>query len=93
MLSYLVYAIVYNYVFEELPPKKDVDIVEESIQLWYPMLWKHKASFHVYQIHDSFLGRCRALLTRATLEKNTQNAKAFLERKGLFYFEKEYSYI
>ena len=31
MLSYLVFAIVYGYVFEEFPPRKDVDITKEPV--------------------------------------------------------------
>ena len=84
MLSYLVYAIVYNYVFQELPPKKDVDFVEELLQFWYPMPQKHKSHFHIYQIHDSFLGHCKAILVGATLDRITKNSKDFWRKRDYF---------
>lgn len=67
MVAYLAYAIIYNHIFEELQVRKDVNISEELMPLWYPMLWKHKAPILIYNIHDAFLGCCKALLTRAIL--------------------------
>ena len=32
MASYLVYAIIYNCIFEELPARKDMDILEEPVE-------------------------------------------------------------
>ena len=57
------------------------------------MLWNHKAPFHIYHIHDAFLGRSRAILTRTIPNRCTQVARDFLEEKGLSYLEEEYSYI
>lgn len=57
------------------------------------MIWKHKVAFHIYQIHDAFLGYYRAILTRTVLDKFTEEVKYFLEGKGLLYLEEEYSFI
>lgn len=67
MLSYLAYVIVCSYVYEDLPPRKDMDISKEPVQFWYPMIWKHKAPFHIFQIHYSFIGHYRVLITRDTI--------------------------
>lgn len=57
------------------------------------MLWKHKAPFHIYQILDVILGRCRAILTETIPNKVTQEAKDFLEGRGLLYIDEEHLYI
>jgi hypothetical protein len=46
MTSYLVLVITYCNVFEGLPSKGNVDVENDPAQLWYPVLWKHKAPFH-----------------------------------------------
>ena len=63
------------------------------MELWYPMLWKHKSPFHIYHTHDAFLGCCITILTRIVLDRFTQEAKYFLKGKGLLYLEEEYSFI
>lgn len=63
MMAYLLYAIIYNCIVKELLVKNEIDISREAIHFWYPILWKHKAPYHMYQIHDSFLGRCIEILT------------------------------
>lgn len=55
MMAYLAYVVIYNFFVNELLVKKYVDVSHEAIQLWYPTLWEHKASFYIDQIHDSFL--------------------------------------
>ena len=57
------------------------------------MLWKHTAPFHIYQIHDALLGRCRAILIGTIPNRCIQEARNFLEGKGLLYLEEEYSYV
>jgi hypothetical protein len=64
MTSYLVLALVYCNMFEGMPPRGNVDFNEDPTQFWYPILWKHKAPFHFYQIQDSFVRECRSMLTR-----------------------------
>lgn len=51
MMMSLVYVVVYNCIVKELPVKRNIDISQEPIQFWYLMLWKHKAPFHINQIH------------------------------------------
>ena len=88
METYLVYAIIYNYILEELSARKDIGSLEELVQFWYPMLWNHKCPFHIYQIHDELFGCCRAILTETIPDIFTQGDKYFLEGKGLLYLKK-----
>jgi hypothetical protein len=64
MTTYLVFSIVYCNVFEVLPLKGNVDTDNIPILFWYPVLWKHKAPFHFYIIHDRFLKEFKHVLTR-----------------------------
>lgn len=57
------------------------------------MLWKNKSSFHIYQIHDSFLERCITILTGEVSDRVTQETKDFLEGKDLLFLEEEHSYL
>ena len=82
MTTYLVYTVIYNYILKELPVKKDIDISQEPIQFWYPMLQKHKAQFQIYQIHNSFLGRRKTILIRTIPDRISHEAKDFMEGKG-----------
>lgn len=93
MTSYLVYTIIYICIFEELLVRRDIDTLEEPMQFWYRMLWKHKAPFYIYHIQDSFLGCCREILTRTVLDRFTQEARDFLEGKGILYLKEEHSFI
>ena len=92
MTTYLVYAVVYNYIVKELPVKRDIEISQEPIQFWYPFLWKHKALFHIYQISDVFLVRCRAIFIGDVPNRVTEEAKDFLEVKCLLFLNEEYSF-
>ena len=53
MEAYLVYVVIYNCILQELEVKRDIAMSQEPIEFWYPMLWRHKAPFHIYQIHDA----------------------------------------
>lgn len=57
------------------------------------MLWKHKVSFHIFQIYVSFLGHCRALLIRVAPDIYTEGDRYLLEGKGFYYFDKGYLII
>lgn len=93
MTVYPVYAIIYNCIVKELLIKRDVDISQEPIQFLYPMLRKHNAPFHLYQIHDSFLGISREILKREVPNKITWEARYFLDGKGHLSVEEEYTYF
>ena len=89
MTTCLVYVVVYNFILKELTVKRDIDISQEPKQFWYLMLWKLKAPFHIYQIHDLFMERCRAIFTREVSDRVTQEAKDFLEEKVYCFLKKK----
>lgn len=93
MMSYLVYEIVNNILFQNLPLRKDINMQKNLVQFWYPMLWKHKAPFHIYQVQDSFLGWCRVLLIGKIPSQITKVAKYFMARKGIYHLESEWLYV
>jgi hypothetical protein len=57
------------------------------------MLWKQKEPYHMYMIYDSFLGRCREILTRDVPNRITQEARNFLDGKGKLCIEDEHTYF
>ena len=63
MTTYLVYVVIYNCIVKELLIKGDIDISQNPIQIWYSLLWKLRAPFCIYHIHDLFMGRYREILT------------------------------
>jgi hypothetical protein len=63
MTMYLVLAVTYCNVFEGFPLRENLDVDNEPVQFWYPILWKHKAPFHFFLIQDKFLKEFRYMLT------------------------------
>ena len=57
------------------------------------MLWKCKSPFHIYQIHELFLGKSREILRGEVHDRITQEAKDFLYGKAKLYLEDEHSYF
>ena len=57
------------------------------------MFWKHEALFHIYQIHYSLLGRCKAIPMGEIPSRVTQGTKYFLDGKVLLFIEEEHSYF
>ena len=90
MTLYLVYAIIYNCIVKEFPMKRDIDISQEPIPFLYPKLWKHKAPFHIYHIHDSFMGRCREIMMGEVPNRINREARDFPNGKGQFFIEDEH---
>jgi len=70
-----------------------LDVENEQVQFWYPILGKHKAPFHVFLIQDKFLKEFRYMLTRATPTRITQEAEDFLKGKGVCVHKEYHTYI
>jgi len=66
MTSYLVYAISYYHIFDYLSWERNVDFSKDPVQFWYPTLWKHKALYHFYEVHNSFLSTFKKLIHGST---------------------------
>ena len=57
------------------------------------MLWKLKEPFHIYNIHDSFFGIYREILTGEVPDRITREDNYFRDRKGKLYIEDEHTYF
>jgi hypothetical protein len=53
----LVFVLVFYNYFERLEPREDINSKMDPIQDWYPVLVRNKFHFHLYIVHDSFVGR------------------------------------
>ena len=93
MTKYLVYAMFYNCFVNELPVMKYIDVALEPIQFWSPTLWKHRAPFHIYQIHDSFLKRRRYIFIGEIYVPITKEVRDFLNRNRQLYIEDKNTYF
>jgi hypothetical protein len=83
MTSYLVFAIVHCNVFERLPPGGNVDVDNDHVQFWYPMLWRHKAPYNFYQVQDKFVREFRHIMVGTQLLIITHEALNFLKGRNL----------
>jgi hypothetical protein len=93
MATYLVFAIVYCNVFDSLPIKVSVNIHNEPVQFWHPVLCKHKARFNFYIVQDNFVRQFRHMLVGAEPKRITQEAEEFLNGKGICIQEENHTYI
>jgi hypothetical protein len=50
MSSYLIFTITYCHVFKGFPLAKQVNCKLDLVQMWYPTLWKQKATYHFYEV-------------------------------------------
>jgi hypothetical protein len=93
MSSYLVYAISYCHIFEDLPRARNVDFSKDPVQLWYLTLWKHKAPYHFYEVHNAFLSSFKKLVHGPTTSRLSMEVASFLAGKGVFETLDDFSYI
>jgi hypothetical protein len=71
MVTYLVFTIVFCNFFDSLPVKESVNIDNEPVQFWYPMLYKHKALFIFFIFQDKFVREFRHILVGADPKRIT----------------------
>jgi hypothetical protein len=55
MTSYLIFSIAYGHVFEDFPREKHVDFKLEPVYVWYSVLYRHKAQYNFYSVHNNFI--------------------------------------
>jgi hypothetical protein len=93
MAAYLVFTIVFCNFFDSLPVKETVNIHNEPVQFWHPVLCKHKAPFNFCIVQDKFVREFRHILVGAEPKRITQEAEYFLKGKGICIQEKNHTYI
>jgi hypothetical protein len=70
-----------------------VNIHNEPVQFWYPVLYKHKASFNFCIVQDKFVREFKHILVGAEPKRITQEAEDFLKEKGICIQEQSHTYI
>jgi hypothetical protein len=93
MTSYLVLVVAYCNVFEGLPSRGNVDVENDPAQLWYHVLWKHKAPFHFVLVQDKFVKEFQYILTGTLPTRVSQEALDFLKGKGICVYKEKSTYI
>jgi hypothetical protein len=62
MTSYLIFTIAYGRVFDDLPREKHVDFDIEPVYAWYSILYRHKAQYSFYSIHNNVISEFKRLI-------------------------------
>jgi hypothetical protein len=81
MSSYLIFSITYCHVFKGLHLAKQVNCKIDPVQMWYPTLWKHKAMYHFYEVHNSFISSFKRLIFGPNTSRLSLEATSFLDKK------------
>jgi hypothetical protein len=62
MNSYLMCDISYGHVFEDLSRTKNVDFKMELVYAWYSTLYRNKAQYYFYPVHNNFISEFKKLI-------------------------------
>jgi hypothetical protein len=93
MAYYLVFAIAYCCQFHILSIWKKVNCEFDPVTFWYRALWRHKDSFHFYEVFNDFVLVFKGLFFgKDTPRISTQESK-FLDKKGTLEQIKNYNVI
>jgi hypothetical protein len=78
MSSYLIFSITYCHVFKGLHLSKQVNCKIDPVQMWYPALWKQKAMYHFYEVHNAFISSFKKLIFGPNTSRLSLEATTFL---------------
>jgi hypothetical protein len=81
--SCLVFAIAYCCQFPKLSICKRVNYEFDPITFWYQALWRHKASFHFYEVFNAFVLVFKGFLFGKDTPRISNKASKFLDKKGM----------
>ena len=84
MTSYLIFAIAYGHVFEDSPRKKHVDFKLDPVYAWYSVMYKHKAHYNFYSVHNNFISEFKKIIFGQNTSRLFLEATAFLSGKGVY---------
>jgi hypothetical protein len=93
MASYLIFAIAYGHVFEDLPREKHVDFKLEPVYAWYSILYRHKSQYSFYPVHNNFISEFKRLIFKQSTSRLSLEATSFLTGKGIYELSKEFIVI
>ena len=90
MNSYLIFAIAYGNVFEDLSREKHVDFKLETIYAWYLVPYRHKAQYNFYSIHNNSISEFKKLIFDNNTSRVSLEGTSFLFGKGSYEISKEF---
>jgi hypothetical protein len=93
MSSYLIFTITYCHVFKGLHLSKQVNSKIDPVQMWYPSLWKQKAMYHFYEVHNAFVSSFKKLIFGSNTSRLSLEATTFMDKKGSFEAMEHFSII
>jgi hypothetical protein len=93
MVAYLDFTIAYCNLFDSFLVKANVDTHNVPEQLWHPILSKCKERYNFFIVQDSFVKQFRHMLVGAKPTRITQEAKQFLNEKGICIQDENHTYI
>jgi hypothetical protein len=63
---------------------KQVNSKIDPVQMWYPALWKQKAMYHFYEVHNAFISSFKKLIFGPKTSRLSLEATTFLDKRGSF---------
>ena len=82
--SCLVYAIVYFHIFEDLPRAKNIHLKKDPVSFCYPILWKQKSPYHLYEVKYVVLSSFKKLICSPAMSRFSLEVASFLSKKWIF---------
>jgi hypothetical protein len=62
MSSYPIFSITYYHIFKGLQLGKWVNYKIDPVKMWSLALWKQKAMYHFYEVHNAFISSFKKLI-------------------------------
>ena len=93
MTSYLIFSIAYCHVFEDLLRERSVEFKVDLVFSWYPSLWRHKAQYYFYPVHNNFTSKFKKLIFCPITSRLSLETATFLSEKGIFETIEYFSFI
>ena len=84
MNSYLIFAIAYGHVFEDLPREKHVDFNLDPFYERYSILYKHKSQYSFYLVHNNFISEFKRLIFGHSTSRLSLEETSFLTGKWIY---------
>jgi hypothetical protein len=93
MTSYLIFVIDDFHVFRDFPRERSFDSNLELVFAWYPSLWRHKAHYYFFPVHNNFISKLKKIVFGPNMSILLLEATTFLLEKGIFETTKCFSII
>jgi hypothetical protein len=81
MTCYLIFAIAYGHVFEDLPREKQIDLKLEPVCAWYSVTYNHKSQYNFYSVHN-LISEFKKMIFGHSTSRLSLEAATFLSGKG-----------